>query len=432
MTNKQTFSNFMKKLFLLNLFFINYLFAIDATMEIVKKANNLPTINVAVSSDTKSNQLALKIKKVIAQDLAVSGHFNVSNLNKSISFTAMPDNKLMRKNGIDLYLNIQIQQSTFDGIILYVKLFDNNSNSLVLNKSFSTTKEKRYPFLAHRTSISINDYLNAPSIDWMDKFVIFSRYLTAKKSEIVISDYTLTFQKVIVKGGLNIFPKWADKAQESFYYTTYNKTLPTVMKANLYTGQKQQILKSDGMIVTSDVSSDGKKLLLTMSPNGQPDIYMYDIEKKIKTKITKYKGIDVSGNFVENDTKVVFVSDRLKYPNIFAKKINQRGVERLVYHGKNNSSATSYKDYIVYTSREGNNEFSKGSFNLYLISTKSDFIRRLTTTGRNQFPKFSADGESILFIKTFEGKSSLGIIRINYNKSFLFPLKTGKLQSIDW
>ena len=432
MTKQSYFSKFFKILFFINLFFINYLFAIDATMEIVKKAHNLPTINVAVSADSKNKKISQKIKNVIAQDLAVSGHFNVSNLNKSIAFQDTPNNKLMKENSIDLYLNIQIQQSAFDGMTLNVKLFDVNSNALVLNKSFSSTKEDRYPFLAHRTSISVNDYLKAPSIAWMDKFVIFSRYLTAKKSEIVISDYTLTYQKVIVKGGLNIFPKWANKSQESFYYTTYNKALPTVMKANLYTGKKEQILKSDGMIVASDVSEDGKKLLLTMSPNGQPDIYMYDIEKKVKTKITKYNGIDVSGNFVENDTKVVFVSDRLKYPNIFAKKINQRGVERLVYHGRNNSSASSYKDYIVYTSREGNNEFSKGSFNLYLISTKSDFIRRLTTTGRNQFPKFSSDGESILFIKTFKGKSSLGIIRINYNKSFLFPLKTGKLQSIDW
>jgi TolB protein len=408
------------------------LFGVDATMEIIKKTHSLPSINVSVSTDTGDKKLANKIKKIIKQDLQVSGHFNVSNFNKSIPYSNEPDVKVMSQNNIDLFLNIQIQQSAFEGIMLYISLFDVNSNKFVFNKSFTTSKKNRYPFLAHRSSISINKYLNAPSIDWMDKFVIFSRSIGAKKSEIVIADYTLTFQKVIVKDGLNVFPKWANKSQESFYYTTYNKTVPTLMRANLYTGKKRQILKSDGMIVASDVSEDGKKLLLTMSPKGQSDIYLYDLEKKIKTRITKYKGIDVSGNFVENDSKVVFVSDRLKHPNIFAKKIGQRGIERLVYHGRNNSSATSYKDYIVYTSREGTNEFSRGSFNLYLISTKSDFIRRLTSTGRNQFPKFSTDGESILFIKTYKGKSSLGIIRINYNKSFLFPLKSGKLQSIDW
>ena len=63
-----------------------------------------------------------------------------------------------------------------------------------------------------------------------------------------------------------------------------------------------------------------KKLVLTMAPNSQPDIYVYNTETKLKKRITKYAGIDVGGNFVENDTKIVFVSDRLKYPNIFAKK----------------------------------------------------------------------------------------------------------------
>jgi TolB protein len=169
-----------------------------------------------------------------------------------------------------------------------------------------------------------------------------------------------------------------------------------------------------------------------MAPNSQPDIYLYDIRENIKTRITKYKGIDVGGSFVENDTKVVFVSDRLKYPNIFAKKIGSKGIERLVYHGRNNSACSTYKNYIVYSSRETNNEFSRNSFNLYLISTTSDFIRRLTTTGLNQFPKFSSDGETILFIKRYKGKSYLNLTRLNYNKSFKFPLKSGKLQSIDW
>ncbi len=303
---------------------------------------------------------------------------------------------------------------------------------MVLSKSYATTLKQRYPFLSHKLSIDINKYLNAPSIDWMDKFVIFARYLTPKSSEIVISDYTLSYQKIVVKGGLNIFPKWANKNQESFYYTTYKYNLPTLIKQNLYTQESEKILKSDGMIVCSDVSEDGKKLVLTMAPNSQPDIYQYDTKTKLKTRITKYSGIDVGGSFIENDTKIVFVSDRLKYPNIFAKSIHKKGVERLIYHGKNNSQCTTYDNYIAYASRESDNEFGGNVFNLYLISMQSDYVRRLTTNGRNQFPKFSSDGESILFIKNDLKGSYLGIIRVNYNKSFLFTLQTGKLQSIDW
>ncbi len=423
----------IKKIIISCFFLINYSFALDATMEIIKNKSNLPTICTVVSSDTVDNSsLSRQIIALINKDLLVSGHFNSSDLIFEVNYDELPNYSLLKQNGIDLYLVTQLKKNQLDGIIINAKLYDVNTGSLVLSKSYTTSLKVRYPFLSHKISIDINKYLKAPSIDWMDKFIIFSRYLNSKSSEIVISDYTLSYQKVIVKGGLNIFPKWANQNQESFYYTTYKYNQPTLIKQNLYTLETEKILSSDGMIVCSDVSKNGENIVLTMAPNSQPDIYVYNVKSKIKTRVTNYSGIDVNGNFVENDKKIVFVSDRLKYPNIFAKTIGGKGVERLLYHGKNNSQCTTYHDYIVYSSRETDNEFGGNVFNLYLISTHSDYVRRLTTTGRNQFPKFSSDGESILFIKNDENGSYLGIIRVNYNKSFIFTLKTGKLQSIDW
>ena len=422
----------IKKIFLLAVF-IQFSFAIDATMEIIKKKSTLPNVCSVISMDTNQNiKMPKLILSLIKKDLVVSGHFNNSEINIDTNFEDQPDYKLLRQNDIDLYLVVQVQTSQLNSLIVNVKLYDVNSSEFILSKSYTTSTQARYPFLAHKVAIDVNDYLNAPSIEWMDKFVIFARYLNSKSSEIVISDYTLTYQKTVVKGGLNIFPKWGDRSQENFYYTTYNYEKPTLIKQNLFTGQKTKIISSDGMVVCSDVSKDGKKLVLTLAPNDQPDIYVYDLEKRIKTKITKYSGIDVGGSFVENDSKIVFISDRLKYPNIFAKKIGSKGIERLVYHGRNNSQCTTHGNYIAYSSRETDNEFGKNTFNLYLISTTSDYLRRLTTNGRNQFPKFSSDGESILFIKTDDQDSYLGIVRLNYNKSFLFRLKTGRLQSIDW
>jgi len=416
------------------LFFIcfEFAFSLDATMEIVKNKSTLPTISVVAATDSnKENALDQKLMKLIQKDLQVSCHFNDATVSIDSEFIERPKYKLLSENSIDLYLVFKIDINEEKKYIVDVKLYDVNSNSLVLNKTYTTISYARYPFIAHKIAIDVNKHLNAPSIQWMDNFVIFSRYLDSKTSEIVISDYTLTYQKVVVKGGLNIFPKWASKKQDAFYYTSYRGTIPSLKKQNLYTSEVETLLTSDGMIVCSDVSDDGKKLVLTMAPNSQPDIYVYNTETKLKKRITTYSGIDVGGSFVENDQKIVFISDRLKYPNIFAKKIDQNGVERLIYHGRNNSQATTYDDFIVYASRETDNEFGSNVFNLYLISTKSDYVRRLTTNGRNQFPKFSSNGESILFIKT-ANRSYLGIIRMNYNKSFLFPLKSGKLQSIDW
>lgn len=422
----------MKNLFIL-IVFMQTLFAVDAQLDIVRKNSIVPKIVVVVANKSKNLRLANNIKRLLEKDLSVSGHFELKKSNYKIDSINSNINYLSKDiSNTDLYVALEIVKNTNKKIVLNVKVFDLNKQDSILSKSYAITNSNRYPFLSHKIAIDINDKLNAPSIAWMDRFVIFSRYSSPKKSEIIVADYTLSYQKIVVKGGLNIFPKWADEGQNSFYYTSYDKRFPTLIKQNLYTSKSKQILSSPGMMVCSDVSYNSSKIVVTMAPQGQPDVYIYDTRTKIKTKVTNYSGIDVGGSFVENETKVIFISNRLGKPNIFSKKIAQRGVDRMVYHGKNNSQVSTFNNYIVYSSRESNNEFGSNTFNLYLISTQSDMIRRLTINGANKFPKFSNDGESILFTKRYRGYSYLGIVRLNHDKSFLFKLKTGKLQSIDW
>ncbi|AXH12939.1 Tol-Pal system protein TolB [Halarcobacter bivalviorum] len=422
----------MKKILSLLFLITTFVFAADAELDIIKKSGSLPKIEVSVSPKAMNAVLTNKVAKMIEKDLMVSGHFDVVASSQVVDYNSNPDMLVLSNKGTDLFVNLDANVSSFGGYTVMLKMYDVNAKKMVLNRSFSTSKEDRFPFIAHRIAITINKHLNAPLIDWMDKFVIFSQYKSARKADIIIADYTLTFQMPVIRGGLNIFPKWASDKQDSFYYTTYDSGIPTLVKTNIYTRQREVIMQSEGMLVASDVSSDSKKVLITASPNHQPDIYLYDTVTKTKKRLTTYKGIDVGAHFIDNEKRIVFVSDRLKYPNIFAKDIGGRGVERLVYHGNNNSSATTYKDYVVYTSRDRNNEFGSYTFNLYLMSTKSDFLKRLTSNGSNQFPKFSKDGESIIFLKTVNNRSSIGIIRLNYSKSFTFPLKNGKIQSIDW
>lgn len=422
----------MKKIIIL-IFLAQYIFAIDANLDIVRKNTIIPKIAFAISADSQEKDLALKIKALLKKDLSVSGHFETTDT--SINIKSIDDNINYidpSLGKLDLLVNIELRRVNQNNIKLYLKMHDLNTKSVLLNGNHAITNINRYPFFSHKLAIAINDKLKAPSIKWMDRFIIFARYTSAKKSEIVIADYTLTYQKVVVKGGMNIFPKWANKDQSSFYYTSYKNFLPELKVQDLYTSQSSTILTSQGMLVCSDVSFDTNNILVTMAPEGQPDIYIYNTKSKIKTRVTRYSGIDVGGSFVDNDSRVIFISDRLNSANVFSKRINTNGVERMVYHGKDNSQVTTHKNYIVYSSRETKNEFGDKIFNLYLISTKNDKLTRLTVNGENKFPKFSADGESILFTKINKNNSYIGIIRLKYNTSFLFKIKKGKIQSIDW
>lgn len=413
-------------------FFVVSAYAADATVEIVKKLDVLPKIAIQdASSKNVDSEFRKSFFKLLAWDLRVSSHFRVDEDYLQSSYEGGPIENFLSERKVDLILRFSLEQN-LNNASVNVKLINARTGTTNSEKSYNINDKKRNPFLAHKISVDINDQIGAPSIKWMEQSVVFAKYTEAKKSEIVIADYTLSYQKTIVTGGLNIFPKWANIEQSAFYYTSYSGVEPTIYKLDLKDGSRKSIISGSGMIVCSDVSQDGNKLLLTMAPKDQTDIFLYDLRTKKIDKITEYSGIDVNGNFIDNDKRIVFVSDRLGYPNIFAQNISDKNVEQMVYHGKNNNSASALDNYIVYSSREDKSEFGRNTFNLYLISTKTDYIRQLTATGENLFPRFAKDPDTIMFIKQYQNQSALGIIRLNANKTYHFPLKTGKLQSIDW
>ena len=416
----------MKILFSL-LLFVSFVFAGDATIEVIKKADTIAALAVEDASQSYDDTFKLRFFKTLIADLNVLSIFNVDRHHRICEFndgTVLVENKDM-----DYVLRYRLIEEDNGALSIQIKLLHKDES--VYSKSYRVSKKDIYMFVSHAIAYDINEFMGEPSVAWMKRKVVFSRIVAPMKSEIVISDYTLAYQHTVLRGGFNIFPKWANKAQTAFYYTALDAKKPTLKYINIKNGQIKNIISSDGMMVCSDVRDDGKKLLLTMARNGQPDIYSYDVKSKKYKRLTSYSGIDVNGQFMGNN-KIVFISSRLGYPNIFSKKLDTNEVEQMVYYGRSNSACSVHGNYIVYKARESSNAFSQNTFNLHLISTNTDFIRRLTATGINEFPRFSRDGDAIIFIKNFKRQSAIGIIRLNYNKNYLFPLKHGRLQSMDW
>jgi len=415
------------KIFFSLFILISLSFASDATIEVVKKADSLPSMAVEDASVGYDDTFKLRFFKSIVADLNVLSLFNVDRHHRVVEFD--DSNVLVANKAMHYVLRYKIFEGDNGALNVAMMLFDKNEK--VFSKRYRVGNKNIYMFISHAIAYDINEFMGEPSVAWMKKKVIFSRIVAPKKSEIIIADYTLSYQHVMISGGLNIFPKWANKAQSAFYYTSLDGYEPTLKYVDIKTAKMKNIISSDGMLVCSDVSDDGKKLLLSMAKDGQPDIYLYNVVTKRYKRITTYSGIDVNGQFMGKN-KIVFISSRLGYPNVFSKRLDTGVVEQLVYYGKSNSSCSAQGDYVVYEARESSNAFSANTFNLHLISTKTDFIRRLTATGINKFPRFSKDGDAIIFIKDYKSQSAIGIIRLMYNKNYLFPLKSGKIQSMDW
>ncbi|MDO4674905.1 Tol-Pal system protein TolB [Campylobacter sp.] len=402
----------MKKFLLVFLMFLGVVWAEDPIINVVNSGVVLPKIIVKDASNLDDARLRQSFYNILVNDLRVSSNFEVvgegsENLNYTFEYA-------LSKSGNSLSLDVKIKAGDVE-----------KSRQI-----YTLNGLDQYPFLAHKGVKESVKFLGLAPVEWMDHKILIARTNSSKRSQIIMADYTLTYQRVIVDGGLNLFPKWANEAQTMFYYTAYDHDKPTLFRFDLTSNKATKILSSGGMVVASDVSRDGSKLLVTMAPQDQPDVYLYDLNAKNLTKITNYSGIDVNANFIgEDESRVVFVSDRLGYPNIFMQALGSTSAEQLVFYGRNNSAVSTYKDFFVYSSREPK---QTGVFNIYLQSVSSDSIRQLSANGKNLFPRFSSDGGSIVFVKHLGAQSALGVIRVNANKTFYFPLKVGKIQSIDW
>ena len=404
----------------------------DKTIVITKNLESMPNIQLFI---TDNSEVSVKTYKMLIQDLKIIGSLNVfysNTIHENIS------NEMLKKakdDGISLVVGISVKENynNAEGFLSILQIYDlrdsvDNQGFTIKNRVSSL---EEYPFLAHDMSYRINAYMDLPQPDWVDKYIVFS---DADSGAIYIADYTLTYRKKVVDIGLNLFPKWADSSNLSFYYTMIDDDKATIYKYNIETEKSIKILSSQGMAVVSDVSKNGDKLLITMSPKSLSDVFLYDTNSGLSTQLTTYSGIDVNGHFINNEKSFVFVSDRLGYPNVFIKDLNADATTyQLIYRGKYNNSISTFDNYVVYSSRE-KDENGNNASNLYLASLNSSYVRQLSRVGTNVLPSFSKDGDSIMFLRKSkeEKENALGIIRLSTNKSFLFPLGRLKIHSLDW
>jgi len=405
-------------------FFTLSLFGVDATLKIETDVEHRSRIALVDGSPVKNAQ----VFKILLSDLKISGHFIPDTTHHEGDVTSnliLPGLK-----GQEYVLKYSMKQTS--GAKLFIRLLKASDGTQVFKKSYAVPARSKMPFLLHKAISDVNNILKYPSISWINRYVVYAIYTTPGRSEIRLADYTMTYKKTIIKGGLNLFPKWADAKQRAIYYTSYKELIPTLYKLNIYNGSKQKIASSQGMMVCSDVSKDGSKILLTMAPEGQADIFEMNVGSKSKRRVTNFKGIDVNGRYIDNESRIVFVSNRLGYPNIFKKSITSAATSQVVYRGRKNNACDAHGNKIVYSSRESNNAFGKNTFNLYLATSGSSSTRPITTTGTNQFPRFSADGSVVLYLKQTGYSTSIGYINLTSSQSLLFPYNGKKIQSIDW
>ena len=168
-------------------------------------------------------------------------------------------------------------------------------------------------------------------------------------------------------------------------------------------GRPKKISAHQGMNTGASWSPDGSKLALTLSKDGNPEIYVVNAaDGSVVRRITNDKGIDTSPAWSPDGSSIAFVSDRNGGPQIFVASAAGGSARQVSFNGTYNTTPTwsprSGKKIIAYTTRDG------GRYDIVTLDLDTKAMVRVTQgEGNNEEPSFSPNGRAIAFARTGQG-----------------------------
>ena len=191
-------------------------------------------------------------------------------------------------------------------------------------------------------------------------------------------------------------PAW-DPHGRKLYYTSFYKGFPDVYEITLANGRRRRIASYPGVNAGASISPDGRLMALTLSKDGNPELYIRDLRSGKLTRLTKTgTAAEASPDWSPDGKRLVFVSDRGGSPQLYI--VSSRGgkAKRITFRGNENVSPDWGPDgRIVFSSKRG------GRYQICVMDPDKHTERQLTTDYiDHEQPSWAPDGRHIAYTRT--------------------------------
>ena len=227
--------------------------------------------------------------------------------------------------------------------------------------------------------------------------------------QLYVMDYDGENQTRVVKDDLmSMYPDWfSDK--DRLVYTRFRGSRQEAYVVRSTTGEQARLTSFPGLNAFVAVSPRGNEYLMTLSRDGNPEIYRLAADGSDPRRLTFNKSTESSPRWSPDGRRVVFVSDRAGSPQIYVMSASGGTAERVTYQGSYNTSPdwSPKGDLIAYTARV------EGVFQIHTVDVNTKEVVRLTTGGgHKEDPSWAPDGRHLVYSVRSRGKSDLTMLDI--------------------
>ena len=191
-----------------------------------------------------------------------------------------------------------------------------------------------------------------------------------------------------------VFSSWRTGYQDLYVIFPYGG--PPIQNPTRGTAEKQSYLPA--------CSPDGTKVAFTSSRDGNPEIYVMNIDGSGVQRVTNHPMIDSTPTWSPTGSQIAFTSDRSGSPQIYIVNVDGTGLVRITSESACDRPTWSPAPFneIAYSSRLG------GGNVIRVYDLKTQTTHPLTDDiGNNESPTFAPNGKHVAFVSSRSGKDQI-------------------------
>jgi TolB protein len=219
----------------------------------------------------------------------------------------------------------------------------------------------------------------------------------ARVKRIAVMDQDGANNRYITDGRtIAITPRFSPTLQEIVYMAyAEDRSPPRVYLQNVDSGRRELLGNFPGMSFAPRFSPDGTKVVMSISENGQSDIYEMDVRGRALRRLTNTPAIDTSPCFSNDGTQIVFNSDRGGAQQLYVMSAGGGGERRISFgDGRYATPVWSPRgDWIAFTKITG------GSFGIGVMRPDGGGERMLASGFLVEGPTWAPNGRVLAFFR---------------------------------